>query len=178
MTRRTGLAVSAALLTAALSSFGLHAHARSWDCSGRGSVDPERGTLPVDAAGAARGSNHPRAKGIILSFHRRWPNEGETESILAGAKQAGLTDKGRIERFKAWILEWPEWRDGAEAEEACRDISALLQGAAGERSVLDYCEPDYLLEPDEEARRIEDDVGGVLVQGVLESMDGRRAVTD
>ena len=170
--------MSAALLTAALSSFGLHAHARSWDCSGRGAVDPERGTLPVDAAGAARGSNHPLAKGIVLSFRRRWPNEGETESILARAKQAGLTDKGRIERFKAWILEWPEWRDGAEAEEACRDISALLQGAAGERSVLDYCEPDYLIEPDEEARRIEDDVGGVLVQGVLESRDGRRAVMD
>ncbi len=82
----------------------------------------------------------PKSGGIILSFHH-WPDEKETAAILKKTTAAGLNKTKKIERFKVWVFEWPEWREGIEAQEVCSSLPQL--------SSLEYCEPDYLLGPAE-----------------------------
>ena len=79
-----------------------------------------------------------KARGIILSFHR-WPDEEETAAILQKTTAAGLNKMREIERFKVWVFEWPELREGREAQEVCDSLPQL--------SSLEYCEPDHLLGP-------------------------------
>jgi len=81
-----------------------------------------------------------KARGIILSFHR-WPDKEETASLLQKTAAAGLKKTAEIERFKVWVFEWPEWREGGEAQEVCKSLPQLFS--------LEYCEPDYLLGPAE-----------------------------
>ena len=81
---------------------------------------------------------NPQASGILLSFHR-WPDEEEAEALLQKTTAAGLNKTAEIERFKAWVFEWPEWREGREAQEICDSLPQL--------SSLAYCEPDYVLGP-------------------------------
>lgn len=81
----------------------------------------------------------PQAIGLILAF-KHWPlKAGEKKLIRKKTKKAGLKKKSELERFKTWVFEWPKWRKGLEAEKLCEDFSTL--------AFLDYCEPDYLLEP-------------------------------
>ena len=82
---------------------------------------------------------NPQAGGIILSFHR-WPDKKETAAILQKITAAALNKTKEIERFKIWVFEWPELREGREAQELCDSLPQL--------SALEYCEPDYLLGPD------------------------------
>ena len=82
---------------------------------------------------------NPKARGMILSFHH-WPDEEEAAAILQKTTAAGLNKTKKIERFKVWVFEWPEWREGREAQEVCKSLPEL--------SSLAYCEPDYLLGPD------------------------------
>lgn len=79
-----------------------------------------------------------QAKGIVLAFHD-WPEEEERAMIFEKLEAVGLKQKSEIERFKTWVFEWPELREGTEAEKICEDLSDLF--------VFDYCEPDYLLYP-------------------------------
>jgi len=81
---------------------------------------------------------HLKARGIILSFHR-WPDEKEVSALLQKTTAAGLNKTAEIERFKVWVFEWPELREGIEAQEVCASLPSL--------SSLVYCEPDYLLDP-------------------------------
>ena len=81
-----------------------------------------------------------KAGGIILSFHR-WPDEEETAAILQKTTAAGLKKTKKIERFKVWVFEWLELREGITAREVCDSLPQL--------SSLAYCEPDYLLGPAE-----------------------------
>lgn len=83
---------------------------------------------------------NPKASGIILSFHR-WPDEEEAAEILQKTTVAGLNKTAEIERFKVWVFEWPELREGREAQEVCDSLPQL--------SSLEHCEPDYLLGPAE-----------------------------
>ena len=83
---------------------------------------------------------NPQASGIILSFHH-WPDEEETAAILQKTTATGLNKMREIERFKAWVFEWPELREGREAQEVCDSLPGLAS--------LEYCEPDYLLGPAE-----------------------------
>jgi hypothetical protein len=80
----------------------------------------------------------PQANGIILTFHR-WPNKKETAVILQKTTGAGLQKTEEFERFKAWVFEWPELREGMKAQKICNSLPEL--------SSLDYCEPDFLLGP-------------------------------
>ena len=81
----------------------------------------------------------PQAKGLILAF-KSWPlKEKEKALILKKTNKAGLKKKSELERFKTWVFEWPKWHKGLEAEKFCKEVSNL--------SFLDYCEPEYLLEP-------------------------------
>ena len=88
---------------------------------------------------------NPKAGGIILSFHR-WPDEEEAAALLQKTTAAGLNETKKIERFKAWVFEWPELREGREAQEVCDSLPQI--------SSLAYCEPDYLLGPTEPVGRI------------------------
>ena len=81
---------------------------------------------------------NPKAGGIILSFHR-WPDEKEATALLQKATAAGLKKTKKIERFKAWVFEWPELREGIKAQKVCNSLPQI--------SSLAYCEPDYLLNP-------------------------------
>ena len=83
---------------------------------------------------------NPIAKGIILSFHH-WPDEEEASALLQKTTAAGLNKTKEFERFKVWIFEWPEWREGREAQEVCNSLPELAS--------LEYCEPDYVLGPAE-----------------------------
>lgn len=83
---------------------------------------------------------NPQAGGIILSFHH-WPDEDETAAILQKTTAAGLNKVREIERFKAWVFEWPELQEGREAQEVCDSLPELFS--------LAYCEPDYVLGPAE-----------------------------
>lgn len=82
--------------------------------------------------------DNPKAGGIILSFHH-WPDEEEATEILQKTTAVGLNKTREIERFKAWVFEWPEVREGREAQEVCDSLPQL--------SSLEHCEPDYLLGP-------------------------------
>ncbi len=82
---------------------------------------------------------NPQASGIILSFHH-WPDEDETATLFQKTTAAALNKTKEIERFKIWVFEWPEWREGREAQELCDSLPQL--------SSLEYCEPGYLLGPD------------------------------
>ena len=77
---------------------------------------------------------NPQASGIILSFHR-WPDEKETAAILQKTTAVALNKTKKIERFKVWVFEWPELREGREAQEVCESLPQL--------SSLEYCEPDF-----------------------------------
>ena len=81
---------------------------------------------------------NPKAGGIILSFHS-WPDEKEAAALLQKTTAAGLNKMRKIERFKAWVFEWLELREGVKAQEVCNSLPQL--------SSLAYCEPDYLLGP-------------------------------
>ena len=76
--------------------------------------------------------------GLILAF-TSWPEGKEKEALLKQLQEAGLKKKAEHKAFKTWVFEWPDWRKAEEAEQICKKISKL--------SVLDYCEPDSLLEP-------------------------------
>ena len=81
----------------------------------------------------------PQAKGIILAF-KHWPlKKEEKELIREKTAKVGLKEKSEMERFKTWVFEWPKWHKAIEAEKICKEFSSL--------SFLDYCEPDYFLEP-------------------------------
>ena len=79
---------------------------------------------------------NPQAHGIILTFHR-WPDEKETTIIFQKTTDAGLKKTEEFERFKAWVFEWPELREGMQAQKVCHSLPEL--------SSLEYCEPNYLL---------------------------------
>ena len=64
---------------------------------------------------------NPQAGGIILSFHH-WPDEKETAAILHKTTAAGLNKTKEIERFKIWVFEWPELREGREAQGVCSNV--------------------------------------------------------
>lgn len=81
---------------------------------------------------------NPQAGGIILSFHH-WPDEEEAAALLQKTTAAGLNKTEKIERFKIWVFEWPELREGMKAQEVCDSLPEL--------SSLEHCEPDYLLGP-------------------------------
>ena len=81
---------------------------------------------------------NPKARGIILSFHH-WPDEEEAAEILQKTTASGLNKMREIERFKTWVFEWPELREGREAQEVCNSLP--------ESASLEYCEPNYLLGP-------------------------------
>ena len=57
---------------------------------------------------------NPKATGIILSLHH-WPDEEEAVALLQKPPAAGLNKTKKIERFKVWVFEWPELREGREA---------------------------------------------------------------
>ncbi|MCY4389538.1 MAG: hypothetical protein OXC18_20775 [Desulfurellaceae bacterium] len=84
--------------------------------------------------------DNPKAGGIILSFHH-WPDEKEAAAILRKTTAAGLNKTKEFERFKAWVFEWPELREGREAQEMCDSLPELPS--------LERCEPDYVLGPAE-----------------------------
>lgn len=84
--------------------------------------------------------DNPKAGGIILSLHH-WPDEKEAAAILQKTTAAGLNKTKKIEKFKAWVFEWPESREGREAQEVCDSLPQL--------DSLEHCEPDYLLGPAE-----------------------------
>lgn len=81
---------------------------------------------------------NPIARGIILSFHH-WPDEEEAVALLQKTTAADLNKTREIERFKVWVFEWPELREGREAQEVCDSLPVL--------SSLEHCEPDYVLGP-------------------------------
>jgi hypothetical protein len=89
---------------------------------------------------AAFDRENPKAAGLILSFHY-WPDEDETAPLLQKTAAVGLNKTKEIERFKIWVFEWSELREGREARELCGSLPQL--------SSLEYCEPDYLLGPAE-----------------------------
>ena len=83
------------------------------------------------------------AKGLILHF-RDWPPKGDgTEPLLRQLQSAGLELRREFPRFKAWVFEWDDWRQGSEAERLCRELLRDDRIFA----LLDGCEPDYLLHP-------------------------------
>ena len=82
--------------------------------------------------------DNPKAGGIILSFHH-WPDEEEAAAILQKTTAAGLNKTAEIERFKVWVFEWPEWREGIKVQEVCDSLPQLPS--------LEHCEPDHLLGP-------------------------------
>ena len=83
-------------------------------------------------------TENPQANGLILTFHR-WPDEKEAALILQKIEGAGLQKTKEFERFKTWVFEWPELREGVKAQKVCNSLPEL--------SSLEYCEPNYLLGP-------------------------------
>jgi len=84
-------------------------------------------------------NDEPQAQGIILAF-KVWSLEKKNQtSLFEKLTQAGLKKNAEFKRFKIWIFEWPELHDAIKAEKLCDELSTLF--------FVDYCEPDYLLEP-------------------------------
>ena len=83
---------------------------------------------------------NPKAGGIILLFHH-WPGEKEAAALLQKITAAGLNKTEEFERFKIWVFEWPELREGMKAQKVCDSLPQL--------DSLEHCEPDYLLGPAE-----------------------------
>ena len=84
-----------------------------------------------------------KAKGLILTFED-WPPDGaDTDSLLQKLHSAGLKVKRKLPRFRVWVFEWDEWQEGRRAENLC--IELLLDDRTS--SLLESCEPDYLLHP-------------------------------
>ena len=89
------------------------------------------------------GTSVSHAKGLILHV-REWPPKGDgTEPLLRQLQGAGLELRREFPRFKAWVFEWDDWRQGSEAERLCRELLRDDRIFA----LLDGCEPDYLLHP-------------------------------
>ena len=84
-----------------------------------------------------------KAKGLILTFED-WPPDGvETEPLLRKLHSAGLKVTRKLPRFRVWVFEWDEWQEGRRAENLC--IELLVDDRTS--SLLESCEPDYLLHP-------------------------------
>ena len=80
----------------------------------------------------------PQARGLVLAF-KSWPEGKEKTALLEKLQKAGLKKKSEYEMFKTWVFHWSDWRKVEEAEKLCKEFSSL--------SFLDYCEPEYFLEP-------------------------------
>ena len=84
-----------------------------------------------------------KATGLILTFDD-WPPDGvETDPLLRKLHSAGLKAARKFPRFRVWVFEWDEWQEGRRAENLC--IELLLDDRTS--SLLESCEPDYLLHP-------------------------------
>lgn len=80
----------------------------------------------------------PQAIGLILAF-KTWPAGKARTALLKKLQTAGLKKKAEYEMFKTWVYEWPDWRKAEQAKKLCKEFSNL--------PFIDYCEPDYFLEP-------------------------------
>ena len=88
-------------------------------------------------------SDSSKAKGLILTFED-WPPDGaDTDPLLQKLHSAGLKAARKLPRFRVWVFEWDEWQEGRRAENLC--IELLLDDRTS--SLLESCEPDYLLHP-------------------------------
>ena len=88
-------------------------------------------------------SDSSKAKGLILTFED-WPPDGaDTDPLLQKLHSAGLKTARKFPRFRVWVFEWDEWQEGRRAENLC--IELLLEDRTS--SLLESCEPDYLLHP-------------------------------
>ena len=84
-----------------------------------------------------------KAKGLILTFED-WPPDGvDTEPLLRKLYSAGLKAARKLPRFRVWVFEWDEWQEGRRAEYLCMEL--LVDDRTS--SLLESCEPDYLLHP-------------------------------
>ena len=89
------------------------------------------------------GPGSSKAKGLILTFDD-WPPDGEdTDPLLRKLHSARLKVTRKFPRFRVWVFEWDEWQEGRRAENLC--IELLLEDRTS--SLLESCEPDYLLHP-------------------------------
>ena len=84
-----------------------------------------------------------KAKGLILTFEDWPPDSVDTDPLLRKLHSAGLKAARKFPRFRVWVFEWDEWQEGRRAENLC--IELLLDDRTS--SLLDSCEPDYLLHP-------------------------------
>ena len=88
-------------------------------------------------------SDRSKAKGLTLTFGD-WPPDGvDTDPLLRKLHSAGLKAARKLPRFRVWVFEWDEWQEGRRAENLC--IELLVDDRTS--SLLESCEPDYLLHP-------------------------------
>ena len=88
-------------------------------------------------------SDRSKAKGLILTFED-WPPDGaDTDPLLRKLHSAGLKAARKLPRFRVWVFEWDEWNEGRRAEYLCMEL--LLDDRTS--TLLESCEPDYLLHP-------------------------------
>ena len=89
------------------------------------------------------GPGNSKAKGLILTFDD-WPPDGvDTDPLLRKLHSAGLKAARKFPRFRVWLFEWDEWQEGRRAENLCMEL--LVDDRTS--SLLESCEPDYLLHP-------------------------------
>ena len=88
-------------------------------------------------------SEHPKAKGVIVTFNGWPPDEEGAALLLQATAHEHLKVRAEFPRFEVWVFEWDEWQEGRRAERVCLELirDARLT------SLLRDCEPDYLLDP-------------------------------
>ena len=97
----------------------------------------------ADEIPSGSGPGNSKTRGLILTFDD-WPPDGaDMDPLLRRLHSAGLKPVPKFPPFRVWLFEWDEWQEGPRAENLCME---LLQEDRTS-SLLENCEPDYLLHP-------------------------------